>query len=417
MVLKLYGEKEVVVVGGGVAGVAAAIAASRCGVKTLLVERYGFLGGTATASSVRIFMNFYLDNKPLVGGIMLEIIDRLKELGGYDERSKIFDPELMKIVLEDMALEAGVELLYHTEFIDVVMKKNVVKGVIVHNKAGMQLIMSEITVDATGDGDVAVAAGCSYEKGRSVDGLTQPMTLIFELANVKEKLVPSRRVLNIKFEESKKLGEINIPRENVLWFKTPYKGLLFFNTTRITKVDGTDPKDLTRAEIEGRKQMLSFVLWLKKSFPEAFGDSYIARSGPQVGVRETRRIIGEYVLTEEDILSARKFPDAVCKANYPIDIHNPLGEGTVIKHPPSGDYYEIPYRCLVPKLIDNLLITGRCISATHEALAATRIMPTCIGLGQAAGVAAALSVKLKVSPRELNVGILRSTLKEQGAVL
>jgi len=417
MVLKFYNEKEVVVVGGGVAGVAAAVSAARCGVETLLIERYGFLGGTATASSVRVFMNFYLKSKPLVGGIMLEVIERLEGLGGYDRRSKVFDPELMKVVLEDMALESGVKLLYHTEFIDVVMQGNVLRGVVIHNKAGTQLVMSKVVVDATGDGDVAVAAGCPYKMGRDVDGLTQPMTLIFELANVKEEFMPSNDVLNSEFERVKRSGKLDIPRENVLWFKTPYKGLIFFNTTRIVRVNGTDPDDLTKAEIEGRRQMLSFVSWLKKTFPKAFGDSYIAKSGPQIGVRETRRIVGEYVLTEDDVLSAKKFPDTVCRANYPIDIHNPLGEGTVIKHPPRGDYYEIPYRCLVPKSVENLLVTGRCISATHEALAAIRIMPTCIGLGQAAGVAAALSVKLGVRPRYLSVELLRETLKEQGAIL
>lgn len=417
MVLKFRDEKEVTVVGGGVAGVAAAVSAARCGAETLLIERYGFLGGTATTSSVRVFMNFYLKNKPLVGGIMLEVLKRLKKLGGYDEKSRVFDPESMKVVLEDMVLESGVKLLYYTEFIDVVMRGNVVKGVVIYNKAGVQLVMSKIVVDATGDGDVAVAAGCLYEKGRHVDGLTQPMTLIFELANVKEEFMPSNEVLNAKFDEAKKLGELNIPRENVLWFRTPYKGLIFFNTTRVIRVDGTNPDDLTRAEIEGRRQMLKFVSWLKKTFPKAFGDSYIAKSGPQIGIRETRRIIGEYVLTEEDILLAKKFPDAICRANYPIDIHNPLGEGTIIKYPPSDDYYEIPYRCLVPKFVENLLVTGRCISATHEALAAIRIMPTCIGLGQAAGVASALSVKLGIRPRDLNVELLRKTLKEQGAVL
>jgi len=412
--INVYWEGDVAVIGGGVSGVAAAIAAARNGAETLLVERYGFLGGTATTGPVRFFVNFKLGETLLARGIFEEILERLKGLDGYDERTRTFDPEMMKIVLEEMALEAGVKLLYHTCFLDAVKHGNALRGVLLHNKSGLQIALAKIVVDATGDGDVAVSAGAPFKKGRREDGLVQPGSLVFDMANVREEHLPSRKEFNRAFEEAKKKGILNIPRENVLWFKTGQKGVVFFNTTRVLGLDGTDAESLTRAEIEGRRQMLSFLRWVKQVFPGAFQDAYIARSGPHIGVRETRRIIGEYVLTGEDILSARKFPDAVCRANYPIDIHNPLGEGTVIKGPPKGDYYEIPYRCLVPLKVENLLVTGRCISATHEAISATRVMPTCVCLGQAAGTAAALSVKEGVTPRRLEPGVLRDTLRKQG---
>ena len=415
--MELRGSYDVVVVGGGVSGTAAAVAAARCGARVLLVERYGFLGGTTTASSVCVLMNFYLRGQPLVGGVLLEVIGRLRKLGGYDDETRVFDPELMKVVLEELALEAGVELLYHATFVDVVRRGRDVRGVVLRGKGGLQLALSEVAVDATGDGDVAAAAGCPFEKGRSADGLTQPATLMFVLANVGEDALPPLREVNRAFAEARRSGELSIPREGLIWFKGLGRGLLLFNATRITKIDGTSSADLTRAEVEGRRQVMAVVSWLRRRFPEAFRDAVVIRSGPQVGIRETRRVIGEYVLTEEDVLSARKFPDAVCRACYPVDIHSPLGEGTVLKYPPPGDYYEIPYRCLVPLGAERLLVTGRCISATHEALAATRIIPTCFGLGQAAGVAAALCAEMRASPRQLSASLLREKLREQGAVV
>ncbi|RLI06457.1 FAD-dependent oxidoreductase, partial [Candidatus Bathyarchaeota archaeon] len=365
-------EYDVVVAGGGTAGVAAAIAAARNGADTLLIEKYGFLGGTMTAGLVNPFMTFHAGNKQIIKGIFQEIIDHLKDMGGYDEKTKAFDNEAMKLVLDQMVKEAGVRLLLHTYVTDVILTKmNKVRGVEIYNKSGRQAVLGKVTVDATGDGNVAVMAGAPYEKGRREDGLTQPMTLNFRVGGVDVERMPPRDEINKLFEEAKAKGELSIPRENILYFPTTRKSEIHFNTTRIVMADGTKAEDLTYAETEGRRQMVELIKFLKEKVP-GFENAYLLMSAVQIGVRETRRIIGEYVLTEDDIVKARKFKDTIAKGSYPIDIHNPKGEGTVIKRPPPGESYDIPYRCIVPKKVDDLLVAGRCISSTHEAQAAIR---------------------------------------------
>ena len=410
-------EHDVIVAGGGTAGIAAAVAAARNGADTILVERYGFLGGTMTAGLVNPFMTFHAGKEQIIKGIFQEIIDRLKDTGGYDEKTKAFDSEIMKLVLDQMIKEADVKLLLHTYITDaLVTKENIIKGIEAYNKSGRQVVLGKVIIDATGDGDVAVMAGAPYEKGREEDGLTQPMTLNFRMGGVDVERMPSREKINKLFDEAKAKGEIKIPRENVLYFPTTRRGEIHFNTTRIVKVDGTKADDLTYAEIEGRRQMAELIKFLKEKVP-GFENAYLLMSAVQVGVRETRRIIGEYVLTGEDVIKARKFSDVIARGSYPIDIHSPTGEGTVIKKLPPGESYDIPYRCIVPKKVENLLIAGRCISCTHEAQAAIRVIPIVVAIGQAAGTAAALAAKLHASLREMNVPLLQEALKKQGAIL
>jgi hypothetical protein len=296
------------------------------------------------------------------------------------------------------------------------MDENIIRGVLVHNKSGIQTILGKVIVDATGDGDVAVMAGAPYEKGRKEDGLTQPMTLNFRMGGVDIERMPSREKINRLYKEAKVRGEITIPREDVLWFLTTRRGEIHFNTTRIIKVDGTRAEDLTRAEVEARRQMVELVKFLRAKVP-GFENAYISSSGTQIGVRESRRIIGEYVITGEDIMEARKFEDVIARGSYPIDIHSPTGEGTTNPPMPPGLSYDIPYRSLVPKNIDNLLIAGRCISSTHEGQSAIRVIPIVVAIGQAAGVAASLSAKLNIPPRKLDISLLQKTLREQGANL
>ncbi len=365
---------------------------------------------------VNPFMTFHAGEDQIIEGIFQEIIDRLENMNGYDRKSRAYDAEVMKIVADQMVEEAGVQLMLHSLVVDAVMEGNFIRGVLVENKSGRQRVMAKVVVDATGDGDVAVKAGAPYEKGRRIDGLTQPMTLNFRMGGVDTAKMPNISELNKLYDDAKARGEISIPRENLLWFPTVRSGEIHFNTTRVVKVDGTSGKDLTYSEVEARRQMIGLVEFLKRKVP-GFESAYLLVSGSQIGVRETRRVMGEYVMTEEDVLGARKFEDVVARGSYPIDIHSPTGEGTVIKRPPPGASYDIPYRCLVPKKVENLLVAGRCVSSTHEAQAAIRVIPICMAMGQAAGTAAALAVKLKVTPREMDVTLLQKTLREQGANL
>jgi hypothetical protein len=300
--------------------------------------------------------------------------------------------------------------------------KSLVKSAEFLGKSGPEEFEARMFVDATGDGDLAALAGCPFEKGRSEDGLAQAMTLCFRVGGVDMDKVPEgdgkgkREFISRKFIEAKKKGEITNPRHNVLFFRTLRKDVIHFNTTRIVRRDATSTSDLTQAEIEGRRQTEEMVKFLKKEIP-GFENSFLEKMAAQIGVRESRRIMGEYVMTEEDITQARKFEDGIARGSYPIDIHSPTGEGTVIKRLPPGESYDIPYRSLVPKGVDNILIASRCISATHEAHGAIRVMPIVAAIGQAAGTAAALSIRGKTIPRKLDVAKLRAKLIQDGANL
>lgn len=432
-------DHDVIIAGGGPAGIAAAIGAARCGANTLLIERYGFLGGMATAGVVHPWMTFHAGEKQLVAGVLQDIIDRLKERGAYKVSSHFgnvhhcFDPEDLKQVEVELVLEAGVHLLLHTLIVDTIREgdrpcppsgrggptrrgQGRISGVVSESKSGREEHRGAIIVDATGDGDVAARGGAAYEKGRAEDGLMQPMTLHFRMGGVDVPRMPSREEINEMYVAAKERGEIDNPRENLLWFDTTYEDQIHFNTTRVTHVDGTDRDDLTKAEIESRRQTWEVVRLLQRHVP-GFEKAYLLWTAPQIGVRETRRILGDYVLTEDDVLGARKFPDAITLGSYDIDIHNPAGTGTIIKSLPCGEYYAIPYRCLLPRGLDGLLVAGRPISTTHEAHSSVRIQAICSGMGHAAGIAAALAAKGNTVPRALDVKDVQSEIVAQGAIL
>ncbi len=408
---------EVLVVGGGPGGLAAAVAAARNGADTLLVERYGFLGGMATAGLVNPYMTYWAGEEQIVNGIHQEICDRLTALGAYGKGSRTtFDSETYKFVADRMCEESGVKVMLHSLLSDVAVSDGVISSVEIVGKSGKQSVKAEVFIDGTGDADLAFMAGATCEKGRALDGLTQPMTLSFRVCNVDPSRVPGRAERNELYDKAKADGRLSCPRENVLMFLSTRPDVMHFNQTRITGADGTSTIDLTRAEIEGRRQAWEFLEFLRRDVP-GFENAEIQVSGPQIGVRESRRVIGDYIMTEEDVLEARKFPDVIARGSYDVDIHSPTGAGTVIKRLEPGTSYDIPYRCLTPLGIDNLLIAGRPISATHEAHSSVRIMPICIAIGQAAGTAAALSVKERTMPRKLDVPTLQSALREQGANL
>jgi len=394
---------QVVVAGGGPAGIAAAVAAARRGVPAVLVERYGFLGGMATAGLVNPFMMWDPEGEPLVGGVFQEMVERMRALGGYSSprEPNAFDPEVFKVVADELCLEAGVQVRLHTLVTNVVVRNGRITSVGSESKSGSDRLRARVYVDCTGDADLAYRAGVPCDYGREQDGIAQPMTLNFRMANVDIERMPPREEINRLYDTAKAEGRVHCPRENVLFFYATQPGVVHFNTTRVTGRSGADAGDLTGAEIEARRQTRELVSFLVRDVA-GFEKAYLQQTAAQIGIRETRRIRGEYTLTADDVLTARKFPDGIARSSYPIDIHSPTGAGTVIRNLPRGDYYEIPYRCLVPVRVDNLLVAGRCVSATHEAHASLRVMPQCFAMGEAAGTAAALAVKRAIPPREVD---------------
>ncbi len=412
---------QVLVAGGGPAGLGAAVAAARLGADVLLVERYGFLGGMATAGLINPFMGNELpDGTMLSAGLYPEILDRLREqsaLGSHGQPGgRCFDAEAFKFLADDLCREAGVRLLLNAWVSRPVMAGSRIAAVELATKGGAMQVEAEVFVDCTGDADLAAAAGVPCEVGRTEDGLTQPFTLCFRMADVDVERMPDRQGINALYDQAKAEGVVDCPRENVLWFHHPAPGVIHFNTTRVVRKNPVTPLDLTEAELEARRQVRQIVPFLIERVP-GFEHAYLQTMAASLGVRESRRIHGDYTMTAEDVLTPSHFPDVIARGCYPIDIHNPAGGGTVIKHVPEGDAYHIPYRCLLPQGVDNLLVAGRSISTTHEAQASVRIMPICVCMGQAAGIAATLAARQHIPPRQVEYAALRRALDGQGAEL
>jgi hypothetical protein len=337
-----------------------------------------------------------------------------------------FDPEALKVVALDMLDDAGVPFLLHamaTDFSD----GSDLRSVVFETKSGTLVIEARVVVDCTGDGDIAARAGADFEIGREGDGLTQPMTLMFRIVGFQQQAFDNYVRRNPKqwrgvhglwdlVRKAAEAGQLDLPREDILFFGTPHAQEVSVNSTRVGRVSGVNTFDLTCAEWEGRRQMQQVASFLKHYVP-GFENAYVVQSGVNIGIRETRRIVGEYRLTADDLLSARQFEDVIARAAYPVDIHNPVGKGTMLRRVPPGQAYDIPLRALIPKRLENVLLAGRCISGTHEAHSSYRVMPTSMATGQAAGVCAALCAKLDRGPREIDVQKVQGELLRQGANL
>jgi hypothetical protein len=443
---------DVVVAGGGISGGMAAVAASRCGAGTLVVEQYGFLGGMLTAAGVGPMMTFHAGDRQVIQGLTGELVDRLSRKGkspghifdttGYTYSVTPFDAESMKHELEMMLLESGGDVLYHTMLAEVRVEAGRILGITVCNKSGLHELKGKIFIDATGDADLSAWAGVEFSKGRASDGACQPMTMNLKMRNVDidavkkfirdnpeefprlqgdTGIVDRAPRLSIggfvrTLQEAQRSGEISFKREDVLFFETNIPGEVIVNTTRVLGCDGTDPWSLTKAEIEGRRQVRELEKFLREKI-SGFQRAETVYSGPAIGVRSSRQIKGLYTLTGGDLLSCEKFGDVIAQAGYPVDIHSPDGEGTNHMHLKWGDIYSIPYRCLVNDKIGNLITVGRCISATFEAQAAIRTTPTAGAIGHAGGVAAALAAKRGVKASDVDMAELQRVLKDQGAYL
>ena len=410
---------DVIVLGGGFAGIAAALASAREGAKTLLVEKGNALGGAAVNCLVNPFMPYSTKINGVVTelsqGIFSEINHRLEKKNAIVNRH--FLEEELKFVLNEMVIESGVELLFHAYLYAASKENGKIKSISVATKCGPVELEADTFVDASGDAQLAYLAGCPTVLGREPDHLCQPMTLCFRVGNVdREKFLAGRPAFQMAYAEAKKAGTIKNPREDVLVFKFVVPNVLHFNTTRIVKKNPTDPFDVTEAEIEARRQVEEIYEWLKQN-AEGLENSFLMSTASEIGVRESRMIVGDYVLTEDDCRAFTKFEDGIAACNYDIDIHNPEGSGTSHYYFPEGEFYTIPYRSLIPKEAENLLVAGRCISSDHGAQASYRIMPTVCSLGEAAGVAAGMACKSSCGVREIDVEKLKENLKKYGAFL
>lgn len=415
----LLAEVDVVVAGGGAAGMGAAVAAARNGARTLLLERYAFLGGNATAGYVLKYHGFKRAGERVVRGIPWEFAGRMKDLGGAWDLSPdydgiLFDPEVWKLAANRMLLESGARLLLHTLAVGVLREGDRITHVLVENKSGRQAVAARVFIDATGTGDIAVRAGVPHEKGRPGDGGMQPMCLCFRLGGVRPFETDAVRQAMEEGVAAGAIGPFGGPWIDFINRSPGRETEVLVNTIRAWG-DSTSGEEMSREEVAAREKVWRLVGFLRERVA-AFRDAYLLDTAAQLGIREAIHCRGRYRLTLEDVLAGRKFPDGIAAGAWSVDIHAP-DTGSTGWHSGrlSGGHYLIPYRCLLPEGVRNLLLAGACISATHEAWASARVMATCMAMGQAAGTAAALAVRHGISPARVNPDELRSILAAQGA--
>lgn len=450
--LDVYADVDVVVCGGGPGGLPAAIAAARHGAKTLLIERYGFLGGLATAGLVAPILGHtaHDSDQPIVMGLLKELTERMHALSGAptweDTLSKWginFDAEAFKRVADVMTQEAGIQLLLHTIVTDVIVENGEIKAVIIENKSGRQAIACKLVIDATGDADIAYRAGAPTNKGRPFDGCTESMGSFMHIGGLPQMSEAQRQAAIERVKKAMAAGELSFYNPNFLGTNDVHPDHSSPNMTRFGG-DSTNGEDMTRAELDIRREAWKLIAFIRAELPGC-ENAYLQATSPQVGPRESRQIVGEYMLTGDDVHNGAKFDDAIARGSWWIDIHCPLGNTYPVHlcivecpqqeacpfwraqhdemyhradlYPPQGDWYDIPYRSLLPLEIDNLLVSGRCIGATHEGMAGARVMGTCIAIGQAAGTAAALAVAQDIRPRDLDPQALRKALRQDGALV
>ena len=444
---------DVVVVGGGPAGMCAAIAAARQGVSVILVEQGGFCGGMATRGLVGPFMTCY-DAKGetmIIRGLFEEVVDRMVARGFAIHPAEVhggtaftswikvghehvtpYEPEGLKLVVDEMLTEAGVKILYHTDFLRPILEGEAITGILVSSKRGMEVIGASVVIDCTGDGDVAYRCGVPYEMGNEELNLMQPATMFFHICDTDPEAMEADIQANLhnfyrkdgvnyrsfhwRVTEARENGDWDMKRVSLGLFRMPKPDEWCVNTSRIMGVDSTDNESLTSAEIEGRQQADMILRFLRKYVPGC-ENARIKSTASYIGIRESRHIQGDYRLTADDLLDSKVPEDSILLAANSVDVHGRFGPTSNEYVPIKGDYYGIPYRSLLPRGVEQLLIAGRCVSADSTAAGAIRVMPPCMGMGQAAGIAAALAVKTGTTVRKVDAQTIRSVLKENGAYL
>jgi hypothetical protein len=400
--------------------VTAAVAAGRAGAKVLLLEREGCLGGGATTMLVHPFMAHETapdsegKRRVVNAGLFAEIVDRLARRGAAvaDVPCIRFEDEYMKIALDELASEAGVEVIFHAALFDAETRDTRVTAARFAHNGGPIRAVGKVFIDATGDSLLAAASGCQCAFGDE-RGNVMPMTLNFIVGGVDTGLLPRTPELR-KLAAAGADDEPALANTNVSCVTSPRPGYVQFNAIR-TPGNTIDPGDVSRCEAEGRRRVANFVAWLRANVPGC-GGCYLVKTGQHVGIRESRRVMGDYVLSYDDFRSSRTFDDGIACCSYDVDIHGQAQGQTRIERLGPGEYYQIPYRCLTPKGIDNLLVAGRGISADVEAHSSLRIMPTVMCVGQAAGIAAAMSLP-SGQARSIDVRELRRRIVEAGGVL
>ena len=420
-------EVDLCVCGGSCTGVFAAVAAARQGLRVALVEANGFLGGSATAAFVPVWHSLFSTDgeTQIIGGLTAEVLETLYRRGEAVFRARTdpavyatFSTPALQFALDRVcdAEEPRLRLFLHATVTGAVLRApGELSHVLIADKSGSRAIAARFFIDATGDGALSMLAGCAFQLGRERDHLCQPMTLCFRIADVDcEAYSREYAGINELYQKFRREGKIKNPREDILTFRMLVGGVVHFNSTRIVKRDPTDAFDLTRAELEAREQLFELYTFLRDN-TEAFRNSTLLASASSIGVRESRMIDGEYLLTGKDLTDCVKFEDSIALGNYDIDIHNPEGTGTSHYYFPEGQYYTIPYRALIPRGSENLLVAGRCISVDHEAQASIRIMPTVCCLGEAAGCAAGLAASAGCSVRDVVVARLHELLARNTA--
>ena len=426
-------EAEVVVLGGGPAGIAAAWAAARQGRSTLLVERYGFLGGMGTAAGVTNFCglhaNVHGEIRRVVRGVADELLDRIDRLGGLNAphaifgktRAQAYDMSAYKCAADDLVLGAGARLLLHALAAGAAMRdEQTIDALLVETRSGRRAVRGSVFVDASGDGDLACWAGAPWEKGDASGKLLYP-TLMFRINNVDAARAAAADIPRL-MQEAQARGEYRFPRKGVILRPQKHPGEWRANVTQLrnadgSAVDGTDALQLSAGEIEGRRQVSDYIRFLRERVA-GFESSYVMDIAPQLGIRETRRVVGRTVLTAEDVLECRSFDDTVGVNAWPLERHVAGDvEWTWPPIPASRGFNHLPYRMLVPHRVRNLLVAGRCASMTSEAHSAARVSGGCFVMGQAAGTAAHLALRERVDPAGVAADALQAQLERDGAYL
>ena len=429
----VFGEFDVVVVGGGPAGIVAATAAARAGCSTVLVERYGFLGGAGTAAGLSTFCGLHAnvagEHRRVVRGLCDEIVERLERMDALNAphlsvqnriQAQAYDISAYKIVADEMLLGSGAKLLFHAFAVAAVMRsEREIEAVVVETKSGRQAILGRMFIDCSGDGDLAALAGAPYEVGDGGGNMLYPSTMFRINAVDPGKAGRAWELIPRLMEEAEAKGR-RFPRKKPI--VRPQRNPIEWraNLTQIRNPDGTavsgiDAEQLSYGEVEGRRQCWDTFAFIRESTP-GFEKAYIVEIAPQIGIRETRRVKGEVMVSEDDILECRDFPDAIGVQGWPVEAHI-AGDVKFVFARGERGFNQLPYRMIVPLGVENLLVAGRCASMTHEGQSSARVTGPCFVMGQAAGTAAALALQAGSAPRNLEVKALQERLERDGVYL